>query len=67
MFTPSHLAISQIDDVSNWKAWNILEQSIYRGAAILLLPSAGSQMEKIKKKVWSLFWKRNKGASFGTV
>lgn len=50
MFTPSHLAISQIDDVSNWKAWNILEQSIYRGAAILLLPSAGSQMEKIKKK-----------------
>lgn len=27
MFIPSHLAISQIDDVSNWKAWNILKQS----------------------------------------
>lgn len=32
MFTPSHLAISQIDDVSNWKAWNILERSMQRGS-----------------------------------
>lgn len=32
MFTPSHLTISQIDDVSNWKAWNILEQSMERGS-----------------------------------
>lgn len=60
MFTPSHLAISQIDDVSNWKAWNILEQSIYRGAAILLLPSAGSQMEKIKKRFGACFGRATK-------
>lgn len=45
IFTPSHLAIFQIDDVSNWKAWNILEESTERGS----YPStslAESQMEK---------------------
>ena len=31
MFIPSHLAIALIDDVSNWKAWNIL-QSMERGS-----------------------------------
>lgn len=64
MFSPSHLAISQIDDVSNWKAWNILEQSMERGShtstSLGCVPNG-------KKKVWSLFWKRNKGASFGMV
>lgn len=32
MFTPSHLAISQINDISNLKAWNILEQSMERSS-----------------------------------
>lgn len=32
MFTPSHLAISQTDDVSNWKAWNTLERSLQRNS-----------------------------------
>lgn len=62
MFTPSHLAISQTDDVSNWKAWNTLERSLQRNSHTFTylgwVPNG-------KKKEWSLFWKRNKGASFG--
>lgn len=68
MFTPSHLTISQIDDVSNWKAWNILEQSMERGShtstSLGWVPN-GKKGEK--KGFWSLFWKKNKGASFGMV
>lgn len=71
MFTPLHLAISQIDDVSNWKAWNILEQSMERGQRYFyfpwLSPKWKKRKEEEKKKVWSLRWKKNKEASFGLV
>lgn len=30
MFTPSWFTVSQTDDVSNWRAWNILKQSMER-------------------------------------
>lgn len=62
--TPSQLAVSQIDDVSDWKARNILEQSA-EGSSPALPPLAGSQMKRkisLKKKQ-RLFWKLNKEAS----
>lgn len=73
-FTPSHLAISQIDDVSNWKAWNILDESTEKGGHTSLLPLA--QVPKGKKEkekgggregLEPWFWKKNKAASFGSV
>lgn len=67
IFTPSHLAISQIDDVSNWKAWNILEQRIQRSSHTFTSLGWVPNGKKKRKNGWSLFWKRNKGASFGMV
>lgn len=53
MFTPSHSAISQIDDVSNWKAWNILEQSMERGShastSLGWVPNGKKRREKKKR------------------
>lgn len=53
MFTPSHSAISQIDDVSNWKAWNILEQSMERGShastSLGWVPNGKKKEEKKKR------------------
>lgn len=62
MFTPSHLAISQIDDVSNWKAWNILEQSIQRSGhtftSLGWVPNG--KKEKGKKMVGACFGRGTK-------
>lgn len=63
MFTPSHSAISQIDDVSNWKAWNILEQSMERGShastSLGWVPN-GKKKEEKKKKVGACFGRGTK-------
>lgn len=46
IFTLSHLAISQIDDVSNWKAWNILEESMKRGQPCFYFPWLSPRWKK---------------------
>lgn len=60
MFTPSRFTVSQTDDVSNWRAWNILKQSMERDHTFT--PLGWVPNEKKSKKDWSLFWKRNKGS-----